>query len=136
MGRANVAGEPLLAWSPRVATVAAVVEQQHRQTRARQCARQRRSQRPVAGVSICHQHRHAAVRLAGLDQPRAQRQAVDGPQRHLPCASDHRLRPWHLRREGKVDQAALESDEHASINATVCRSPDVASARLLIALGE
>jgi hypothetical protein len=41
--RANIAGEPLLARSPRVATVAAVVEQQHRQTRARQGARQRRS---------------------------------------------------------------------------------------------
>jgi hypothetical protein len=53
VGGADIAGEPLLARSPRVATVAAVVEQQHRQTRARQCARQRRSQRPVAGVSIC-----------------------------------------------------------------------------------
>ena len=30
VGGANVAGEPLLARSPRVATVAAVVEQQHR----------------------------------------------------------------------------------------------------------
>jgi hypothetical protein len=48
VGRANIAGEPLLARSPRVATVAAVVEQQHRQARARQCARQRRPQRPVA----------------------------------------------------------------------------------------
>jgi hypothetical protein len=47
VGRANIAGEPLLARSPRVATLAAVVEQQHRQTRARQRARQRRSQRPV-----------------------------------------------------------------------------------------
>jgi hypothetical protein len=61
--------------------------------------------------------------------PRPQRQAVDGPQRHLPCAGDHRLRRWHLRRERKVDEAALESDEHASINASVCPNPDVASAR-------
>jgi DNA methylase len=136
VGRANIAGEPLLARSPRVATVAAVVEQQHRQTRARQCARQRRSQRPVAGVSISHQHRHATVRLAGLDQPRTQRQAVDGPQLHLPCVGDHRLRPWQLRREGKVDEAALEPDEHASINASVCRSREVASARTLIAVCE
>jgi hypothetical protein len=129
VGRANIAGEPLLARSPRVASVAGVVEQQHRQTRARQRARQRRSLRPVAGVSVCHQHRDATVRLAGLDQPRAQRQAVDGLRRHLPCAGDQRLRPRQLRREGKVDEAALESDEHASIHASVCRSPDLASAR-------
>jgi hypothetical protein len=110
VGRANIAGEPRLARSPRVAPVAAVVEQQHRQARARQCARQRRSKPPVAGVSS-HQHRDATVRRAGLDQSRAaapgrRRSAASPP---VPC--DHRLRPWHLSREGKVDEAGLESDE-------------------------
>jgi chemotaxis protein methyltransferase CheR len=134
VGGAHIAGEPLLARSPGIATEAAVVEQQHRQTRARQCARQRRSQRPVAGVSICHQHGHATVGLAGLDQPRPQRQAIDRPQRQLPCAGDHRLRRWHLRRDRKVDEAALESGEHAAIHTAVCRGPDVDDWAILTAL--
>jgi hypothetical protein len=79
VGGANIAGEPRLARSPRVATVAAVVEQQHRQTRARQCARQRRSQRPVAGVSI-------------RDQYRTPRSGAPGSTSHAPSASPSTVR--------------------------------------------
>ena len=50
--RANVAGEPLLARSAAIATVAAVVEERHRQARARQCARRSRPYRS-SGLRSC-----------------------------------------------------------------------------------
>src|SRR4029453_13896746 len=51
-------------------------------------------------------------------------------------AGDHRLRRWQLCRDGEVDEAALQSDKHASIRPSVCPSPDLPGAKTAIAFCE
>jgi hypothetical protein len=110
-GGADVARQTGLRRATAIAAVAAIVEQQHRETVTRERRRERGSQRPVAGVSRRHQDAQAAARLGGRDEPGAERQPIDRPERHVPRTREHGDGRRYVAREREVDQASLEGPE-------------------------